>query len=237
MSEGAKGSFTGDKKLPMTTLLAGVERKFIDANVTRFPRWIEGYHLTLMTIPWSAGLILFGWLAAKTGSLHWLWLSSLMLILQWFTDCFDGALGRHRDTGIPKWGFYMDHLLDFAFMAAILVGYSFLLEGVSRQIVYGLIPVFACFMASSFLSFGATGHFKITYMGTGPTEIRIWFVVINTAIILFGTRWIEPLLPYILGISIVVLGVIVFRTQKYIWAIDMSDKQARTPKSPSESKG
>ena len=33
-----------------------------------------------------------------------------------FTDSFDGALGRRRDTGIPKWGYYMDHLLDFVFM-------------------------------------------------------------------------------------------------------------------------
>jgi archaetidylinositol phosphate synthase len=236
MGQGKKGSFTGDKKLPMTTLLAGVERKFIDANVGGFPRWIEGYHLTLMTIPWSAGLILFGWLAG-TGSLHWLWLSSLTLALQWFTDCFDGALGRHRDTGIPRWGFYMDHLLDFVFMAAILVGYSFLFDGLSRQIVYGLVPVFGCFMASSFLSFGATGQFKITYLMTGPTEIRIWFVVLNTALTLFGTGWIEPLLPWILGASIACLGVIVFRTQKYIWAIDMAEKRARTQQGPGDSKG
>ncbi len=236
MAEGAKGPFTGDTKLPMTTLLAGVERKFINAHVARFPRWIEGYHLTLMTIPWSLGLILFGWLAAKTGNLRWLWLSSLMLALQWFTDCFDGALGRHRDTGIPKWGFYMDHLLDFVFMAALLIGYTFLLDGLSRQIVYGLIPVFSCFMASSFLSFGATGHFKITYLGTGPTEIRIWFIVLNSALILFGTRWIEPLLPYILGVSIAGLCVIVFRTQKYIWAIDRADTRSRTPQGPSGNK-
>ena len=148
-----------------------------------------------MTIPWSAGLILFGWLAARTGSFHWLWLSSLMLVLQWFTDCFDGALGRHRDTGIPKWGFYMDHLLDFVFMAATLMGYAFLLQGRDRALVHGLIPVFATFMVSSFLSFGATGQFKITYMGTGPTEIRIGFIVLNTALTLFGTQWVRPLLP------------------------------------------
>jgi len=43
--------FGGDKKLPMRTLLAKCERKFIDANVSKFPKWIEGYHLTLMTIP------------------------------------------------------------------------------------------------------------------------------------------------------------------------------------------
>jgi len=132
--------FDGDKKLPIKTLLAPYERKFIDGNVKRFPRWIQGYHLTLMTIPWSMGLIAFGYLAAWRNNLNWLWLSSLMLFAQWFTDCFDGAMGRYRDTGIPKWGFYMDHFLDYVFMSAVFVGYSFLLEGFNKQIVY-------CFVA------------------------------------------------------------------------------------------
>ncbi len=159
--------FGGDKKLPMRTLLTGVERRFIDSNVHRFRKWIEGYHLTLTTLIWSAGLILFGYLA--TGSPHWLWLSSLMLVLQWFTDSFDGALGRFRDTGIPKWGYYTDHLLDFVFMCCLFIGYSFLLEGAGKQLVYLLIPIFGLFMASSFLSFAVTNEFKITYLATGST--------------------------------------------------------------------
>jgi len=56
-----------------------------------------------MTIPLSAGIIIFGYLAKDNFS--WLWLSSLMIFLQWFTDSFDGALGKFRDTGIPKWVF------------------------------------------------------------------------------------------------------------------------------------
>ena len=56
-------NFAGDKKMPMTTLLAKYERKFIDKNVPKVPSWLEGYHLTLMTIPFSIGLILFGYLA------------------------------------------------------------------------------------------------------------------------------------------------------------------------------
>lgn len=217
--------FTGDKKAPMKTLLAGAERKFIDSNVSKFPKWLEGYHLTLMTILWSAGLILFCWLGQK--NIQWLWGCSVMLFLQWFTDCFDGALGRTRDTGIPKWGFYMDHLLDFVFMACVFVGYSFLLDGTDKIIVLLLVPVFGVFMVSSFLAFGATGEFKITYLATGPTEIRIWFIVLNTALIFFGTEWIKIFLPYILAISILVLCFIIYRTSKYIWAIDMNDKANR----------
>jgi phosphatidylglycerophosphate synthase len=219
--------FDGDKKLPMKTLLVGYERKFVDANLTRFPPWLQGYHLTLMTIPWSGGLVAFGYLAASRNNLNWLWLSSLMLFLQWFTDCFDGALGRYRDTGIPKWGFYMDHLLDYVFMSSVLIGYSFLLEGFNKQIVYFLIPIFGCFMASSFLAFGATGQFKITYLRTGPTEMRICFIILNCLLIWFGTTWIEKILLYIFILSVLFLCVVIYRTQKYIWNIDMADKKAR----------
>jgi len=171
------------------------------------------------------GLIAVGYLAAWRNNLNWLWLSSLMLFLQWFTDCFDGALGRYRDTGIPKWGFYMDHFLDFVFTSAVLIGYSFLLDGFNKQIIYFMIPVFGCFMASSFLAFGATGEFKITYLRTGPTEMRIGFIILNCVLIWFGTGWIQKILLYIFIGSVIFLCVEIYRTQKYIWDIDMADKR------------
>jgi len=218
-------SFGGDKKVPMKTLLARYERRLIDSNVSRFPAWLEGYHLTLMTIAWSAGLIFFGYLAGRNPA--WLWMSCLMLFLQWFTDSFDGALGRYRDTGIPKWGFYMDHFLDFIFMSSVLVGYSFLFDGFSRQLVFLLIPVFGCYMVSSYLAFGATSEFKITYLRAGPTEVRICFIILNCLIIKFGMGFIEKMLVYILVLAILFLCIIVYRTQKYIWKIDMEDKKAQ----------
>jgi hypothetical protein len=84
--------------------------------------------------------------------------------------------------------------------------------------------VFSCFMASSFLSFGATGEFKIAYLGTGPTEIRLWFIVLNCAIIFFGSAWIEKLLLYVFIISMAALCFVVYRTQRYIWEVDKFDK-------------
>ncbi len=216
-------NFTGDKKLPMKSLLANWERKFIDSNISRFPPWIEGYHLTLTTIPWSVGLIVFGYLAIN--NYHWLWLSSLMIFLQWFTDCFDGALGRHRDTGIPKWGFYMDHFLDFVFMSALFISYSYLFEGLSKTLIYFLVPAYGSLMVSSFLAFGATGEFKITYLRTGPTEIRVLFIIINCLIIKFGIGFIDKSLPYVFILFIASLCIVIFRTQQYIWNIDMENKR------------
>jgi phosphatidylglycerophosphate synthase len=224
MTMDANKPFTGHKKVPMRTLLAPYERKFIDWLTPKLAPWVETWHLTLMTVPWCIGLVGFGWLAGSTGNLRWLWLSSLMIFLQWFTDAFDGAVGRHKDTGLLRWGFYMDHFLDFVFLASILIGYSFLFEGHARQIVYFLIPAFGAFMVSSFLAFGATGEFKITYLWTGPTEMRLWFIAVDTAIILWGTSWIEPLLIYILVLSVLLVAVTVYRSSRYIWRMDMDIK-------------
>ena len=132
----SKQEFAGDKKAPMRSPLAAIEKRFIQANVGRFPDWIGSHHLTLTTILWSAGTLGFAWLAR--GNLHWLWGSSFMLFLQWFTDSFDGALGRHRDAGLAQWGFHMDHFLDFVFMWCVVGQYAFLVEGASVHIVYAL---------------------------------------------------------------------------------------------------
>lgn len=224
----SKENFTGDKKAPMKSLLADPEHKFIKWLTPKFPAWIEGYHLTLLTIPWSGGLILFGFLARNNP--HWLWLSSLMLFLQWFTDCFDGALGRSRDTGIPKWGFYMDHFLDFVFMCSVFIGWTFLFGGVNNLLVWFMVLGMGCLMVNSFLAFGATGEFKITYLRIGPTELRLAFILINCLIIFINIDLLNKAVPLVFTAFIAGICVVVFRTQKYIWKVDMQDKQNRTEK-------
>jgi len=218
--------FAGDKKLPLTAFLSKPERWLIDKTVPMFPRGIEGYHLTLASTVWSAGMIAFGYLASR--NVHWLWASSLMLVLQWFTDSWDGSLGRYRDTGIPKWGYYMDHFLDYCFVGCVAIGYTFVVEGTARYIPLALAFVYGAFMTSAYLAFGATNEFKVTYLGIGGTETRLFFILVNTALIFFGKRWLEIALPYVLVVSLIVLCVVVFRTQKYIWKIDMDEKKARS---------
>ena len=111
------------------SLLSPFERRLAALVVPRIPRWLGTQHLTLMTLLWCAGLALFGWLAA--GDLRWLWGSSAMIALQWATDFFDGKVGKHRGTGLVKWGFYMDHLLDYAFLCAVVGAYAFVLYTLS----------------------------------------------------------------------------------------------------------
>lgn len=211
----ADQKFTGDRKAPLRSPLARAERWFIDRTVGRFPRWIEGWHLTLLTILWTGGIVGFAYLSRWDA--RWLWGSSAMLAAQWFTDGFDGALGRLRETGIPRWGFYMDHLLDFVFMWCVFAGYAFMLGDDSELLVVIWAFIYSVMMASSFLEHGATGTFRITHMGLGPTEIRLAFIGLNTAIIIFGPGFFELALPWVVLVFAVGLVVMVVRVQRRIW--------------------
>ncbi|MCX7049750.1 MAG: hypothetical protein NTX50_30245 [Candidatus Sumerlaeota bacterium] len=232
----ADGSFAGDKKKPMRSPLAAIEKWFIQSNVHRFPQWIEGRHLTLLTIIWSFGMILFGALAGYTHWRHWLWGSSAMLFLQWFTDSFDGSLGRYRNAGLIRWGYCMDHFLDFIFMSCIFVGYLFLFMGDFLALLglIALMIIYQAMMVNSWLTFAATNEFKITYLGVGPTEVRLFFAIINTIIIYAGATWVLQALPYTIAVSFAALIFIVWRDQRRIWYIDLAIKRQQECKMENE---
>ena len=211
-------------KAPMKTLLFGPEKKFILWLAPKFPAWTTSRVLTMMTVLWILGVIGFGMLAGRTNNLHWLWLSSLMIFLQWFTDCFDGAVGRARNEGLIKWGFYMDHFLDFVFMCSVFIGWSFLFDGINAKLMWFMSLGMGCLMVNAFLAFGATNQFKITYLATGPTEMRLYFMILNTAITIFGINWLERWILCIFCAFWLGIITVVFRTQKSIYALDMEIK-------------
>ena len=95
---------------------------------------------------------------------------------------------------------------DFVFMCSALLGYALLFDGLHRLLFLILIPIFGAFMVNSYLSFAATSEFKITFLGTGPTELRLALIVLNTAIILFGTVFVRKALPFALPLAGIVLG-------------------------------
>src|SRR3989440_13028276 len=203
-------------------LLVPWERKLGRFVLPRIPLWLETYHLTLLTLVWSIGIVVFDYLAAS--DLRWLWLTNLMIVFQYFTDHFDGKVGKYRNTGLFKWGFYMDHLLDYVFLCSVLIGFALILPATSRYHLLLVLAVYGAFMVNAFLTFAATKEFNISYLRLGPTEFRIALVVINTLLIVFGTEAMKRALPYVAGFSFLGLSVIVYRTQKRIWRNDMEHK-------------
>jgi hypothetical protein len=206
-----------------SSLLSPLERMMARRVLPRVPRWLETYHLTLLTLAWCVGLVFFGRLAAR--DLRWLWASSLMVVLHYVTDHFDGKVGKFRGTGLVRWGFYMDHLLDFFFLCALLAGYSFVLPASSHFDLLLVLSVFGGFFVNSFLSLTATGRFHISHAKLGPTEFRAAVVVINALLISHGTRPMANALPYVAACGLAVLCIVVFHTQRELWRRDMEYKR------------
>lgn len=220
-----QAQFGGDKKIGKWAF-ANLERRMVTWLVPKVPSWLETYHLTMLTLVWSIGIVVASLLARE--SLHWLWPVSGFIALQYLSDVLDGAVGRHRDTGLIKWGFYMDHFLDFLFLASVIVGYSLALPHIDAYWFFGLLVVGGALMVNSFLSFATTNEFQISTLGIGPTEIRLFFILANAAMIFFGTAWLPIALPVILGTLTVTLAWSVWQFHRRIWGIDMENKRSRS---------
>jgi len=217
-----KNSFAGDKKVGQS-ILSAPEKALVAWGDDKIPAYLETYHLTLLTVLWSILSIFFAYFAKE--NIHWLWFVSLMIILQYITDLFDGAIGRSRNTGLIKWGFFMDHFLDFVFInSLVLSGYLIAPEGLGFY--YFLLCIFTGgFMVNSFLSFAATNEFEIYFYGCGPTEMRIVFILINTVIIFTGTAHFlvsVPVVTLVCGLGLVFM---VKKTSDKLWKIDMDKKK------------
>ncbi len=218
--------FAGASKAS-TSVLSSLERRVSRRVVPHVPRWLETYHLTMLTLAWSALVVFFGYLAR--GDRRWLWASSLMVLFQYLTDHFDGKVGKHRGTGLVKWGFYMDHLLDYVFLCALLVGYSFILPERSQWHLMLVLAVFGGFMVNSFLDLSARGKFHITFLKFGPTEFRLALVVVNSLVVFYGTRRMTKVLPYVAACGFVALCVLAYRTQRELWRRDMEQLRLAEP--------
>jgi hypothetical protein len=210
-----------------TSFLSPLERRLEPIVVPKIPKWLETYHLTLLTLLWSLMILVFSWLGAK--DLRWLWMVSLMIFLQWVTDHYDGKVGKYRNTGLVRWGYYMDHLLDYFFLCSIFIGYAFILPERSHFQLLLMLALFAAHDFSTFLAFAATDKLKISYLKFGPTEFRLALIIINALLISFGTRYMISGLKWVNAGAAIGLCFLIYGTQKKIWRLDMQGKQLPRP--------
>lgn len=210
------------------SFLSPLERRLAPLVIPRIPSWLETYHLTMLTLLWSLMILVFSFLAAK--NLRWLWMVSLMIFLQWVTDHYDGKVGKYRNTGLVRWGYYMDHMLDYVFLCSVLIGYAFILPEHSRFQLLLMLALFAGFDFSTFLAFAATDKLQISYLKFGPTEFRLALVIINGLLASYGTSYMIGGLKWVNAGAAVGLCVLVYRTHKKIWKLDMLDREVSQPK-------
>lgn len=152
------------------SLLAAPEKRLLIWIAGRLPLWITSDHLTLLALlaMGAAG----GAFAAARLWPQALWLVVLALAINWFGDSLDGTLARVRRAERPRYGFYVDHVLD-------IVGISLLIGGLacsgymSPLIAMVMLAAYLLVSAEIFLATAAHGVFRMSFFWFGPTELRI----------------------------------------------------------------
>src|SRR2546421_1740026 len=176
----------------MRFLLAGPEGRILRALGARVPRSIRSTHLTAIGTmgPAAAGIAY----ALTTYHPAWLWVASAMLVVNWLGDSLDGTLARVRGTQRPKYGYYLDHVVDAFSTAVIGLGIG-LSPYVNLGLALGLVVVYLALSINVYLESSVFGVFKIAYGRIGPTEVRLLLVILNTMLAVAALLQIKGPLP------------------------------------------
>jgi archaetidylinositol phosphate synthase len=140
------------------------------------------------------------------------------LALNWLGDSLDGTLARVRQCQRPRYGFYVDHIVD-SFGALALMGGLALSGYMHPWIAIGLLLAFLMLSIQSYLATHALGEFRISFWRFGPTELRILLAVGNLALFwkpvvnLFGGKYRLFDVGGAIGLAGMTLMLVVFTVQ------------------------
>jgi phosphatidylglycerophosphate synthase len=163
------------------SFLAAAEKRTLRWLAERTPGFINSDHLTALGLVAMALACGAYWLAARHS---WaLLLVNVCLALNWLGDSLDGTLARHRNLLRPRYGFYIDHLVDC--LAALLLLGGMALSGYMQPgIAAALLVAYLLLSIECYLATYTMGSFQISYFKISPTELRILLAVGNVALLI-----------------------------------------------------
>jgi archaetidylinositol phosphate synthase len=156
--------------------VAGTEKKALLWLAVRTPQWIGPDHLTLLGSMAQVGA---GLCYARARWNEYALLGVILfLTVNWLGDSLDGTLARVRRCLRPRYGFYVDHMVDTLGALALMGGLA--LSGYMHPwIAIGLLVAFLTLSIQSYLATHALGEFRLSFWRFGPTELRILLAVGN----------------------------------------------------------
>jgi len=162
-----------------TSALSSLEKRALIWLARHMPPFIHSDHLTALGFVSLLAVGLSYWYSRYSPA--GLILVIVFLILNWFGDSLDGTLARVRDRQRPRYGFYVDHVLDacgsvFIFAGLALSGYM------SERIAVGLLVAYSLLSIEIYLATYTVGKFHLSFAAFGPTELRLLLIAGNLAL-------------------------------------------------------
>jgi phosphatidylglycerophosphate synthase len=171
-----------------TSLLAGAEKRALVWMAERMPARINSDHLSALGLLSMVGVGASFWLTGSRPRLG-VPLVVVCLVLNWLGDSLDGTLARVRNRQRPRYGFYLDHVIDIAGIAIMLTGLG--LSGHMDPLVAAVtLATWLMVMGESFLATWARSVFRMSFLWFGPTELRILIAI--GAVKLLGGGIVHP---------------------------------------------
>jgi archaetidylinositol phosphate synthase len=175
-------SEVGKTRRVQASFLAAGEKKTLLWLAERTPAGINSDHLTALGF---AGQLAAGvFYALSRWNRYYLLAVIACLIVNWLGDSLDGTLARVRQQQRPRYGFYVDHMVDSFGAVAMMGGLAF--SGYMHPwIAIGLLIGFLVLSIQSYLATYTMGEFHLSFWNFGPTELRLLLAVGNLALL----RW------------------------------------------------
>lgn len=158
------------------SLLARYEKKALLFLASWMPKQINSDHLTVLGfLAMFMACMSYYWSRSNSNFLH---LVNFFILVNWFGDSLDGTLARFRNKTRPRYGFYVDHILD-TFSTLFIIGGMALSGRMSQQVAAALLVVYFMLCINVYLATYTMGTFKISFGKFSPTELRIMLAVGN----------------------------------------------------------
>jgi phosphatidylglycerophosphate synthase len=140
------------------------------------PAWVRPDYLTLLGFAamLTAGLL---YALAKWWSPSLL-IVNLLLVVNWFGDSLDGTLARARNKQRPRYGFYVDHIVD-AFGILFLINGLALSGYMTWTIALSLLVTYFMLSIDVYLATYTIGTFRLSFYKLSPTELRVLLIIGN----------------------------------------------------------
>ena len=162
-------------------MLAPLEKKTLIWLAQRMPGWVNSDHLTILGF---LGMVLAGvcYYLARFSPLAIVG-AVVFLGVNWFGDSLDGTLARVRNRQRPRYGFYVDHIVD-SFGAIFLIGGLGLSGYMTGTVALVLIIAYFLLAIEIYLATYTIGIFRLSFGVWGPTELRI-VLAIGSVVLLY----------------------------------------------------
>lgn len=208
------------------SFLGKIEFRFVKQLTPMIAQFFSTHILTLLSLLWTSLAILSGLFIHS--KLVFLMSLTGLITAQYLTDLFDGAVGRYKQTGLIRWGFYMDHLLDYLFAISLAAAYTlfFRISHINTVLLITLImgniahELIVCALKNGALS--VSGHY-----GIGPTEWRLFVIFLNLVMMIVNIPQPNRFIIWLLGPAYLGFGFTVVKTQQKLWSKDMRRKKKK----------